>query len=266
MWILPPVFALAVGLIDGLGQVALTGYREVIREVFIVSALVFVGFLAAPSIIPVETIFLAPWIALLVGLLCHRRKGWRDARPPRLLVLGGVAVFALTVLGLLVEMEGFPNRVRYMAWMVPLTMIATPAAAFVAGRAAIIWLGPRLQVYGQLADYLRIMWVPIGGFAVGYLTIIVLFAGFYGMLERLSPGAFAGAGAGIADWLYFSFFNALGQDYNTIAPVSFAARTLVGVHLILSVGWALVLFAAVMSSIQPKLERIARRHAEDGGD
>ena len=110
------------------------------------------------------------------------------------------------------------------------------------------------------------MWVPIGGFAVGYVTIIVLFAGFYGMLERFSPGAFSAAGAGITEWLYFSFFNALSQDYNTVAPVSLAARTLVGAHLILSVGWALVLFAAVMSSIQPKLDRIARRHAEEGGD
>lgn len=266
MWLLPPVLALAVGLIDGLGEIALSGYRDVTRETFIVSALVFVGFLPGPGLIPLVTVFLVPWIALLVGLLCHRRKGWRDARPPRLLVLGAVAVFALTVRGLAIEMEGAPNRLRYMAWMVPLTMVAVPAAAFVVGRTAITWLGPRVRVYGQLADYLRVMWIPIGGFAVGYLAIIVFFAGFYGMLERFSPGAFAVAGAGIADWLYFSFFNALGQDYNTIAPVSFAARTLVGVHLILSVGWALVLFAAVMSSIQPRLDRIARRHVEGGGD
>ena len=32
-------------------------------------------------------------------------------------------------------------------------------------------------------------------------------------------------------------------------------------HHILSVGWVLVVFAAVMSSIQPQLERIARRGA-----
>lgn len=45
-----------------------------------------------------------------------------------------------------------------------------------------------------------------------------------------------------------------------ITPASLAARTLVGARLLLSVGWALVVFAAVMSAIQPQLERIARRN------
>ena len=121
-------------------------------------------------------------------------------------------------------------------------------------------------MYARLADYLRVMWVPIGGFAVGYLTIIVLFAGFYGMLERFSPGAFSGAGTGVTDWVSFAFFAALGQDFTTVAPVSVGARVLVGTHLILSAGWVVVLFAAVMSYIGPRLERIARRHGEDGGN
>ena len=147
-----------------------------------------------------------------------------------------------------------------------LWLVALSATAFLLGRVVITWLQPRLRVYGHLADYLRVMWVPIGGFAVGYLTIIVVFAGFYGMLERFQPGAFAGAGGGITGWLSFSFFNALAQDYANFAPASVGARVLVGAHLILSVGWALVLFAAVMSSIGPKLDRIARRLAEDDGE
>ncbi len=81
------------------------------------------------------------------------------------------------------------------------------------------------------------------------------------MLERFSPGSFAGAAdAGIGDWLSFSFYSALAQDYTGITPASLAARTLVGARLLLSVGWALVVFAAIMSAIQPQLERIARRN------
>lgn len=125
--------------------------------------------------------------------------------------------------------------------------VAVPAAAFLLGRAVITWLEPRLRVYGYLVDYLRVMWVPIGAFAVGYLTIIVLFAGFYGMLGRIQPTAFANASTGITEWLSFSFYTALGQDFATMAPVSAAARILVGTHLILSAGWAVVMFAAVMS-------------------
>lgn len=83
------------------------------------------------------------------------------------------------------------------------------------------------------------------------------------MLERFSPGSFAGAaGAGIGDWLSFSFFSALAQDYTGITPASAAARTLVGARLLLSVDWALLVLAAVMSAVQPQLERIARRNTQ----
>ena len=115
-------------------------------------------------------------------------------------------------------------------------------------------------MYVQLVEYLRVMWVPLGGFAAGYLAIILVFSGFCGMLERFVPGSFAGAAdAGLGDWLSFSFFSAIAQDYSGITPVSAAARTLVGVRLLLSVGWALVVFSAMMTAIQPQLERIARR-------
>ena len=83
------------------------------------------------------------------------------------------------------------------------------------------------------------------------------------MLERFAPGSFTGApAAGIGDWVSFSFFSALVPDYTSIAPATVPARMLVGLQLILSVGWALVVFAAVMSSIQPQLDRIARRDGE----
>lgn len=275
-----PVIALAVGLIDGIGGLSLSGYRDVGREVFVVTVLLSLGL--CPSVLLSQPLpegvwvvlaamllpfVLLPWTTMLIGLLCHRREGWRDARPTRLLFLGAVALpVALTaLLALGVADEG--ATAWNIATLVPLALLVLPTAAFLLGRTAITWLRPRLQVYGQLADYLRVMWVPIGGFAVGYLTIIVLFAGFYGTLGRFSPASFDGAaeGAGIGEWLSFSFFTALGQDFVTVVPASLAARVLVGAHLILSAGWAVVLFAAVMSSIGPKLNRIARL-GDEGDD
>ena len=212
-----------------------------------------------------------PWISLTAGLLSHRREGWRDTRPPLVLVLGALGLPALLVIGMttgeISDLRGLSGTTLILAIAaMAVVSVALPPAAFLLGRTAITWLQPRLRVYGYLADYLQVMWVPIGAFAVGYLTIIGLFAGFYGTLERFQPGAFAAAGTGITDWLSFAFFTALGQDFATAAPVSLSARVLVGVHLILSAGWAVVLFAAVMSSIGPKLDQIARRHGEEGGD
>ena len=276
--IVPPVLALAVGLIDGLRGSSLSGYREAMRETTIVSVLLALGFV--PSLVAtdpkipgfaVAPLMCMPWIVLVAGLLSRHREEWLDARPPRALILSAVALFVLLFLLLADEKMGqgrftwdIVSVLRNIGDL-SLMLIASPAAAFLLGRAAITWLQPRLRVYGHLTDHLRVMWVPIGGFAVGYLTIIVVFAGFYGMLERFRPGAFTEAGTGITDWLSFSFFTALAQDYSAIVPVSTSARVLVGFHLILTVGWALVLFA-VMSSIQPRLEEIARRHEEEGDE
>ena len=254
------------------------------RETFIVSVLLALGLLPASPmltlgwpaplapVVLVTPVVLVPWFALMAGLMSRHREGWRDARPPRSLVLGSlvlaVLTFVLLAVGPVEDFRGYSGSALILAVAISMTvtMVALPAASFLLARAAIVWLQPRLRVYRYLADYLRVMWVPIGGFAVGYLTIIVLFAGFYGMLERFQPGAFAGAGGGISEWLSFAFFTALGQDYTTFAPTSVPAKLLVGVHLILSAGWALVLFAAVMSSIRPKLDRISRQHTEEAGE
>ena len=277
-FVIGSILALAVGLIDGFGGSSFVGYRDVIRETFIVCVLLALGLfpsalaLGSPSF-SLTPVILAPLVALVAGMLSHRREGWHDARPPRLLILAAIVIVVLmnTVLGDEIRVSGVSGTlanivVAVVILLMTLALVALTATAFLAGRTAITWLQPRLRVYGYLADYLRVMWVPIGGFAVGYLTIIVLFSGFYGMLEHFRPGAFAGGAAGIADWLSFAFFTALGQDFTVVAPISVSARVLVGAHLILSAGWALVLFAAVMSSIGPKLDRIARRHAEKGGE
>ena len=273
--LIPPILALALGLIDGLGGLSFSGYRDMIRETFILSVLFALGLLPATIVLgqvgsPLVPIILVPLVALIAGILSQGREGWRDARPPRLLLLATIVllVLAASLMAGEINVRGVSGNLAIVVFLAfvflaVLVLVALPVAAFLLGRTAITWLQPRLRVYGYLADYLRVMWVPIGGFAVGYLTIIVLFSGFYGMLEHFRPGAFAGAGAGIADWLSFAFFTALGQDFTNVAPVSVSARVLVGTHLILSAGWALVLFAAVMSSIGPKLDRIARRHAQE---
>ncbi len=273
--IIPTTLALAVGLICGIRGPSLTGYRDLRHETVIVSVLLGLGLLPyvvavgfrSNYFVSIQPLLFVPWTTLMAGFLSRSREGWQDARPSRLLALGVVAVFIF--MGFLMGGEITGPRFIVLALTIAvmaIMLVALPVVAFLLARTAITWLQPRLRVYGHLADYLRVMWVPIGGFAVGYLTIIFLFSGFYGILGRFQPGAFTGAGTGITDWLSFAFFTALGQDFATVAPVSVAARMLVGVHLILSAGWALVLFAAVMSSIKPRLDRIAQRLGDDSGD
>ena len=119
------------------------------------------------------------------------------SRPPVLLALGSLAVLAYAVDGVMHEgLRGGRPRADALldaAVSVPLAMVAIPVAVFLAARVAASWLLPRLRIYRQLAEYLRVMWIPIGGFAVGYLAIIVVFAGIQRHAGPLSPRGVRGA-------------------------------------------------------------------------
>ena len=260
-WLVPPLLALALGLMDGLGSARLRGYRESLRESLLISLVL--GFGALFGRLPVSglaaALACAPVNALVAGFFGRDPDGRRFTRPPWWLLLAVSVMFA--AVAAVTALDGHPVRpIPRSLGVAAASLLLVPAAVFLAARTAAVWLRPRLRVYSELADYLRVMWVPIGGFAVGYLAIIVLFAGFAGALERFLPGSFTGADAAeLADWVLFSFYSAVAQPYSAISPATGPARLLHGAQLVLSVGWALVVFAAVMSAIQPQLERIARR-------
>ena len=262
-FIAPPVLApLALGLIDGLGPSRLSGYRETSIGALMVTALLGFGLLPGFGVSVFVLLLYVPQNALIAGYFNRNLEGQLHSRPPVWLLLVFLAAVVISG-GIGVWESGWLQTVL----LLPLWMLVVPTVIFLSARAFAIWLQPRLNVYVQLVQYLRVMWIPIGGFSAGYLVIIIVFAGFSGMLERFSPGSFAGAAnAGIGDWMSFSFFSALAQDYTGITPVTATARVLVGARLVLSVGWALVVFAAVMSAIQPQLERIARRNTQLGDE
>ena len=276
LFIVPPVVALAVGLVDGISPGAQRGYRRAVLESLTMSVLLGLGLLPGLGVhgLISSLMVIAP-TALIAGSY-GQIAARRTFRPPVLLILGSLAMWASVVLLAAGEFERRTvhiNDVPISAVLIAtvyiiVCMIVVPIATFLVGRAAAVWIQPRLRVYAQLTGYLKVMWVPIGSFAIGYLTLIVLFAGFYGMLGRFSQDAFTGDGnvSGIVDWMSFSFFTALARDYMDIIPVSVAARALVGGHLILSIGWGLVVFAAVMSYIQPQIERISLREKTASGD
>lgn len=261
-----PVLALSIGLTDGLGENRIRGYREALLEAALVSALLGAGLLLVPGGVvgALGCVLLIGPNALYVGFFNRNHAGRRYSRPPIWLLVAWVFVFAFITYLVINETE--PHRTLDVSLLSVFgTLVLIPIPVFLGARTFAIWVQPRLRLYVQLADYLRVMWVPIGGFAVGYLAIIVIFSGFFGMLERFVPGSFSGAAdAGVLDWISFSFYSAIADPSSAIRAASGFARFLVGIQLVFSIGWALVVFAAVMSAIQPQLDAISRRRATNG--
>ena len=157
--IIPPLGPLAVGLIGGLDRSSLSGYRDVSREMFVVAVLLSLGFIPALVVgdVPLAPLVAAfplvavPWGALLIGLISRRRAGWDNARPPRLLILGAVALpvligllFAFGVIREEVGLSGIAEVLSIvLIIIIPLALL--PLTAFLAGRAAATWLRPGLK-------------------------------------------------------------------------------------------------------------------------
>ena len=191
-FIAPPVLApLALGLIDGLGPSRLSGYRETSIGALMVAALLGFGLLPGFGVSVFILLLYMPQNALIAGYFNRNLEGQLHSRPPVWLLLVFLAAVVISG-GIGVWESGWLQTVL----LIPLWMLVVPTVIFLSARAFAIWLQPRLNVYVQLVEYLRVMWIPIGGFSAGYLVIIVVFAGFSGMLERFSPGV---ADAGIGD-------------------------------------------------------------------
>ena len=132
------------------------------------------------------------------------------------------------------------------------------------GLVAARWLRPRLEVFSDLMPYLRGMWVPLGGFAIGYFAIVFLFACLYGVAWRADPQSFRGLppNASFGYFLYFSLETISTLGYATVAPASAAVRILFSVELVLGIGWITVFFAVLLAYLQPRFERIAKEQED----
>ncbi len=132
------------------------------------------------------------------------------------------------------------------------------------GLAAARWLKPRLEIFSDLMPYLRGMWVPLGGFGIGYFAILFVFACLYGVAWRADPQSFRGLppNASFGYFLYFSLETISTLGYATVAPASPTVRILLSVELMLGIGWITVFFAVLIAYLQPRFERIAKEQEE----
>lgn len=125
-----------------------------------------------------------------------------------------------------------------------------------------LWLRPRLVKFADVWLYLREMGVFLIGFAFGYLGIALIFAAWFWSLWKVSPiGSFNGLPTGpkFGHFFYFSVITIGTLGYGDITPQSPLARALAISEVIIGIGWITVVFAAVISHLQPRLTDIAAR-------
>ncbi len=115
-------------------------------------------------------------------------------------------------------------------------------------------LSPSLFVFRAIAPFVQLMWVPLLGFLLGYLALVIVSAGAFASLYRLDQRAFEWGSVTAptwADFVYFAMLNAMTLGYSDLRPANGVAKTLVVSESLLSSIWLLAVFAAIMAYLQP---------------
>jgi hypothetical protein len=123
------------------------------------------------------------------------------------------------------------------------------------------WLRPRLRVFVALLPYLREIWVPLGAFAFGYLSLIFLFATLIGAAWRADPaGAYSGLSAAprFGSFFYLSIETITGLGYASTGPHSSSAKALASIEVITGMLWNTVFVATFIAYLQPRFQRVRR--------
>jgi hypothetical protein len=123
-----------------------------------------------------------------------------------------------------------------------------------------LWLRPRFMKFADVWLYLREMGAFLVGFAFGYLVIALIFAAWFWSLWKVSPlGSFNGLPTNpkFGHFFYFSVITIGTLGYGDITPQSPLARALAISEVVVGIGWITVVFAAVISHLQPRLIDIA---------
>lgn len=145
---------------------------------------------------------------------------------------------------------------------VTLTLVGISTPGVPIGIVIGLWLRPRLVKFADVWLYLREMGVFLIGFAFGYLCIALIFAAWFWSLWKVSPiGSFNGLPSNpkFGHFFYFSVITIGTLGYGDITPQSPLARALTISEVVIGIGWITVVFAAVISHLQPRLTDIATR-------
>lgn len=192
-------------------------------------------------------------VGMILRLIEHPQESSESSLRYRLRVrLGLTVVFAFfvpffPVLGLISDLPGLVKLA--LALCVVIALVGSLAI----GRGIASVIVSALPPARLTARYLRALGAAALFFVLGYLVLIVLFAGAYGVIWRADPNSICGSGwpeePALADILYFSTMTITTVGYGDIAPASNAARLTAMAEVISGFVWATIILAATAAQL-----------------
>ena len=192
--------------------------------------------------------------------ILRERRRWSTAG---IFALIGFVLGIMTIV--LARNQNYSLFVSNLSLPLMITFVLGTALALPLGMYTGVWLEPRVDSLGRLWPYLRAMSIPLAGFGLVYLAIILLFGTYYWATFTCSDEAICSikgfsANPSIGDFIYFSATTIATLGYGDAVPVSSLARFLSSLEAIVGVGWITVGFAGVLAYLQPRFAELSKRN------
>jgi hypothetical protein len=133
---------------------------------------------------------------------------------------------------------------------------------------------PGLEAFANVGPYLAEMRRPVLGFALSYLAIIIVFAGWFWLMDTMQPSSLCNGDCTAShsssrfsdgDFLFFSLKNIAPLDQSDIHAQSDAAKSLASAEFLVGVLWGVVLFPAVLAYLDKRFKAIAEANSAQSG-
>lgn len=189
---------------------------------------------------------------ILFGLLGQQTRAlW--FRDPGLLKkkenLPRTLIFAL----LLASLVGIGWRTSrwWSLLMIPKALLGIEIAILVSN-----WVRRWVLALEEVWIIARRMGPAIGGFAFGYLVIAFIFTGLFAATWIADSKSFRGLPdhPGLIDFAYYSVMTISTVGYGDVSPQSPSAKVLAAMEALIGLAWTIVIFAAVLTVVQKRLE------------
>jgi hypothetical protein len=191
-------------------------------------------------------------LAVLLGLLSPVRRSWQfqNFRPWKISAYPSRLVIPILLLTGLAALNW--SRLRWWSLLVVPGYLVGDALGGLIGS----WIRHWVLAMKDVWNIARSMGPPIGGFALGYVVIAFIFAGLFASVWRTDARAFAGLQdrPTFVDFTYYSVMTISITGYGDVAPRAPVAKVLASAEALVGLGWTIVVFAAVLTVVQRKLD------------
>lgn len=119
-----------------------------------------------------------------------------------------------------------------------------------------------LKVFGKIWHYIEVLLKPALIFFTGYITLALLFAGFYNLIYRFSPESFSFPKEQLAflDFVLFATDTMTTGGDSIVQAVSLLAQTVNTLNVFTSIVWMTIILAATIGHSSEKFSDIMKRH------